>query len=147
MAESIGQIPGFASDNCGGPHAAEPQTSQHWPWPQFGPYCRSARTLHESRTIRRGSNRVLAADGGAFCLTSEETQKEEREKGGGVPGRKSAAETPGFLAFPPNAALYYQTLPHTNAVPPPANFREVEKIFIRHHTAMKAGEETIADGV
>ena len=41
------------------------------------------------------------------ALTSEETQKEEGELGGGVPGRKSAAETPAFLAFPPSAALYY----------------------------------------
>src|ERR1700751_1882788 len=46
-------------------------------------------------------------------LTSFETQKEEGESGGGVPGRKSAAETPTFLAYPPSAALYYQTLPHT----------------------------------
>ena len=64
-------------------------------------------------------------------LTSFETQKEEGEGGGGVPGRKSAAETPAFLAFPPSAALYYQTLPHTMPVPSPANFQEVEKIFIR----------------
>lgn len=80
-------------------------------------------------------------------LTSEETQIEEGEKGGGVPGRKSAAETPGFLAFPPSAALYYQTLPHTKAVPSPANFQEVEKIFMRHYIAMMSDEETIADGV
>lgn len=79
-------------------------------------------------------------------LTSEETQKEEGEKGGGVPGRKSAAETPTFLSFPPSAALYYQTLPHTKAVPSPANFQEVEKIFIRNYTAMMAGEISIADG-
>lgn len=79
-------------------------------------------------------------------LTGEETQKEEGENGGGVPGRKSAAETPGFLAFPPSAHLYYQTLPHTKAVPSPANFQEVEKIFIRHYTAMMAGEVSIADG-
>jgi multiple sugar transport system substrate-binding protein len=79
-------------------------------------------------------------------LTSEETQKEEGEKGGGVPGRKSAAETEAFLAFPPSAALYYQTLPHTKAVPSPANFQEVEKIFIRYYTAMMAGEMSIADG-
>jgi multiple sugar transport system substrate-binding protein len=79
-------------------------------------------------------------------LTSEETQKEEGEKGGGVPGRKSAAETPAFLSFPPSAALYYQTLPHTKAVPSPANFQEVEKIFIRYYTAMMAGEMSIADG-
>jgi len=79
-------------------------------------------------------------------LTNEETQKEEGEKGGGVPGRKSAAETEAFLAFPPSAALYYQTLPHTKAVPSPANFQEVEKIFIRYYTAMMADEVSIADG-
>lgn len=79
-------------------------------------------------------------------LTSEETQKEEGEKGGGVPGRKSAAETPAFLAFPPSAELYYQTLPHTKPVPSPANFQEVEKIFIRYYTAMMADEMSIADG-
>lgn len=80
-------------------------------------------------------------------LTSEETQKEEGEKGGGVPGRKSAASTEAFLSFPPSAALYYQTLPHTKAVPSPANFQEVEKIFIRSYTAMMSGEVPIADGV
>ncbi len=80
-------------------------------------------------------------------LTSEETQKEEGEGGGGVPGRKSAASTEGFLSFPPSAALYYETLPHTKAVPSPANFQEVEKIFIRYYTAMMSGETSIADGV
>ena len=55
--------------------------------------------------------------------------------------------TPGFLSFPPSAALYYQTLPNTKAVPSPANFQEVEKIFIRYYTAMMAGEVSIADGV
>lgn len=80
-------------------------------------------------------------------LTSEATQKEEGEKGGGVPGRKSAASTEAFLSFPPSAALYYQTLPNTKAVPSPANFQEVEKIFIRYYTAMMAGEISIADGV
>ena len=53
---------------------------------------------------------------------------------------------PAFLAFPPSAALYYQTLPHTKAVPSPANFQEVEKIFIRYYTAMMADEVSIADG-
>jgi len=80
-------------------------------------------------------------------LTSFETQKEEGEGGGGVPGRKSAAETEAFLSFPPSASLYYQTLPHTLPVPSPANFQEVEKIFIRNYTAMMAGEISIADGV
>jgi len=78
---------------------------------------------------------------------SFETQKEEGEAGGGVPGRKSAADTPSFLAYPPSAALYYQTLPHTLPVPSPANFQEVEKIFIRNYVAMMAGEISIPDGV
>jgi multiple sugar transport system substrate-binding protein len=80
-------------------------------------------------------------------LTSEETQREQGERGGGVPGRKSAASTEAFLSFPPSAFLYYETLPFAKAVPSPANFQEVEKIFIRHYTAMMSGEETIADGV
>lgn len=80
-------------------------------------------------------------------LTSFETQKEEGEGGGGVPGRKSAAETEAFLAFPPSAHLYYQTLPHTKPVPSPANFQEVEKIFIRYYQAMMADEMTIEEGV
>jgi len=80
-------------------------------------------------------------------LTSFETQKEEGEGGGGVPGRKSAAETEGFLAFPPSAELYYQTLPRTKPVPSPANFQEVEKIFIRYYQAMMAGEMPIEEGV
>ena len=80
-------------------------------------------------------------------LTSFETQKEEGEGGGGVPGRKSAADTEAFLAFPPSAALYYQSLPNTKPVPSPANFQEVEKIFIRNYQAMMADEISIADGV
>lgn len=80
-------------------------------------------------------------------LTSFETQKEEGEGGGGVPGRKSAAETEAFLAFPPSAALYYKTVPHTLPVPSPANFQEVEKIFIRYYQAMMADEMPIEEGV
>jgi multiple sugar transport system substrate-binding protein len=80
-------------------------------------------------------------------LTSAETQTEEGTGGGGVPGRKSAAENPAFMDFPPSAALYYASLPNTKAVPSPANFQEVESIFIRHYIAMMSDQETIADGV
>ncbi|HWJ75592.1 MAG TPA: sugar ABC transporter substrate-binding protein [Kaistia sp.] len=80
-------------------------------------------------------------------LTSFETQKEEGEGGGGVPGRKSAADTEAFLAFPPSAALYYKSLPNTLPVPSPANFQEVEKIFIRNYQAMMADEISIPEGV
>lgn len=80
-------------------------------------------------------------------LTSADTQLEEGIGGGGVPGRKSAADNPAFAEFPPSAALYYASLPNTKAVPSPANFQEVEKIFIRYYTAMMADEISIADGV
>jgi len=66
---------------------------------------------------------------------------------GGGQHQIAAAETAAFLAYPPSAALYYQTLPHTLPVPSPANFQEVEKIFIRNYIAMMSGEISIADGV
>ncbi|KKC38763.1 sugar ABC transporter substrate-binding protein [Devosia epidermidihirudinis] len=80
-------------------------------------------------------------------LLSPETQQAEGELGGAVPGRKSAAETAGFLAFPPSAQLYYETLPDTLAVPSPANFQEVDQIVMRYFTAMMAGEVTIDEGI
>lgn len=97
--------------------------------------------------IARTSGNVDLAKALVLELTSEETQREQGERGGGVPGRKSAASTEAFLAFPPSANLYYETLPFTIPVPSPANFQEVEKIFIRHYTAMMSGTESIADGV
>jgi len=78
-------------------------------------------------------------------LVSLESQTEEGDGGGGVPGRKSALSKT-FLSFPPSADLYYKTLDNVKAVPSPANFQEVEKIFIRHYTAMMADEVSIADG-
>lgn len=79
-------------------------------------------------------------------LSGPELEADVAKAGGAVPGSKAAAELPDFLAFPPSANLFYQTLPHTKAVPSPANFQEVEKIFIRYYTAMMADEVSIADG-
>ena len=79
-------------------------------------------------------------------LSGPELEADVAKAGGSVPGSKAAAELPDFLAFPPSANLFYQTLPHTKAVPSPANFQEVEKIFIRYYTAMMADEVSIADG-
>ena len=96
--------------------------------------------------INKSTKNVDLAKALVAELSSIETQTEEGEGGGGVPGMKSAAETPGFLAFPPSAPLYYASLPHTRPVPSPANFQEVEKIFIRYYTAMMSDEVSIADG-
>ncbi len=96
--------------------------------------------------IARTASNVELAQELVLELTSEETQREQGERGGGVPGRRSAAESEAFLAFPPSAFLYYETLPFTVPVPSPANFQEVESIFIRHYMAMMSGSESIADG-
>ncbi|MDB5537200.1 MAG: ABC-type sugar transport system, periplasmic component [Devosia sp.] len=80
-------------------------------------------------------------------LTSAATQIEEAIGGGGLPSRQSASTNPDIMAFPPSAALYYETLADTKAVPSPANFQEVEKIVMRYYTSMMADEVSIADGV
>jgi multiple sugar transport system substrate-binding protein len=79
-------------------------------------------------------------------LSGPELEADVAKSGSSCPGSKSAAELPEYLAFPPSAPLYFQSLPHTKAVPSPANFQEVEKIFIRYYTAMMADEMSIADG-
>ena len=79
-------------------------------------------------------------------LSGPELEADVAKSGSSVPGSKAAAELPEYLEFPPSAPLFYQTLPHTKAVPSPANFQEVEKIFIRYYTAMMADEMSIADG-
>jgi multiple sugar transport system substrate-binding protein len=79
-------------------------------------------------------------------LSGPALEADVAKSGSSCPGSKSAAELPEYLAFPPSAPLYYQTLPHTKAVPSPANFQEVEKIFIRYYTAMMSDEMSIVDG-
>lgn len=80
-------------------------------------------------------------------LLSYETQVAEGDLGGAVPGRKSAAETENFLKFPPSAPLYYESLPNTQAVPSPANFQEVDQIFMRYFQAVMTDEMSIPDAV
>jgi multiple sugar transport system substrate-binding protein len=95
--------------------------------------------------IAKGSNNE-AVQAMVAELTGPELEADVARSGSSVPGSKAAAELPEYLAFPPSAALFYQTLPHTKAVPSPANFQEVEKIFIRYYTAMMSDEMSIADG-
>ena len=96
--------------------------------------------------IAKGAPNMDAVQALVAELTGPELEADVAKSGSSVPGSKSAAELPEYLAFPPSAPLYYQTLPHTKAVPSPANFQEVEKIFIRYYTAMMSDEMTIADG-
>ena len=95
--------------------------------------------------IAKGSNNE-AVQAMVAELTGPELEADVARSGSSVPGFKAAAELPEYLAFPPSAPLFYATLPHTKAVPSPANFQEVEKIFIRYYTAMMSDEMSIADG-
>lgn len=79
-------------------------------------------------------------------LVSAETQMAIADAGAGVPGDE-AAISEAFLAYPPSADLYYQTLAYANPVPSPANFQELEQIFIRHYRAIMSGESSIEDGL
>ena len=94
--------------------------------------------------IAKGSNsdavQAMVAE-----LTGPEAEADVAKSGSSVPGSKAAAQLPEYLAFPPSAPLFYQTLPHTKAVPSPANFQEVEKIFIRYYTAVMTDEMSIPD--
>ncbi len=80
-------------------------------------------------------------------LTTAQTEIAEGELGGAIPGRKSASDTPEFLAYPPNAKLYYETLASTEAVTAPPNYVDLQQIFVRYYLAMMSGDMTIADGV
>jgi len=96
--------------------------------------------------VAKGVQNLPAVEAMLAELSGPELEIDVAKLGGSVPGSKTAAEIPEFLAFPPSANLYYQTLAHTKAVPSPANFQEVEKIFIRYYTAMMSDEMSIADG-
>lgn len=86
----------------------------------------------------------------AFALLEElvgaTTQMAIADAGSGVPGDEAAISDE-FLAFPSRADLYYPSLEFASPVPSPANFQEVEQIFIRHFRAMLANEETIEEGL
>jgi multiple sugar transport system substrate-binding protein len=72
----------------------------------------------------------------AWELIKEFTNKQVNDDfvkaGASIPALRSSAESPEFLAFPPNAKIYYESLNDTKPVPSPANFNEFEEIFLRH---------------
>jgi len=80
-------------------------------------------------------------------LTSKETIQASAEAGVAIPARRSVAESPAFLKFPANSKIYYDTLKDTKPVPSPANFNEVETIFMRHMGEIMSGATTPADGM
>jgi multiple sugar transport system substrate-binding protein len=80
-------------------------------------------------------------------LTDAQVNTDTVNAGVSIPAMRSAAETPEFLNFPPNAKIYYESLSDTKPVPSPANFNEFESIFIRHLGEIFSGNTSPEDGL
>jgi len=65
-------------------------------------------------------------------LTSKETIQASAEAGVAIPARRSVAEGAAFLKFPSNSKIFYGSLNDSKPVEAPANFNELETIFMRY---------------
>jgi multiple sugar transport system substrate-binding protein len=79
--------------------------------------------------------------------SSKETIKYNVQFGTAVPARKSIAATDAFMKKATNANLFYDILPSTKPVPAPANFSEMEGIFMRHFTDLMADKVTAQEAM
>jgi multiple sugar transport system substrate-binding protein len=80
-------------------------------------------------------------------LTSFETDKTAVDLGTSLPARRSAAELPEFKEFPANSQVFFASLDDVKPIPSPANFAEVESIFMRHMGSIMANEVPPEDGL
>ncbi len=75
-------------------------------------------------------------------LTSFETDKGAVDGGTSLPARQSVANLPEFQEFPANAGAFFESLNDIKPIPAPANFAEVESIFMRHMQLVMADAVT-----
>jgi multiple sugar transport system substrate-binding protein len=80
-------------------------------------------------------------------LNSLETQKAIAAVGDAVPGLEAATETPEFKNFPKNSHLFYECLRDAKPVPSPANYTEMEDIFMRHMQEIMGNAVTPEQGL
>ena len=80
-------------------------------------------------------------------LASIETDEEAVAIGTSLPARRSATETEVFNSFPENAQRFFGSLEDIKPVPSPANFAEVESIFMRHMDQIMANSLTPEQGL
>jgi multiple sugar transport system substrate-binding protein len=80
-------------------------------------------------------------------LTSFDTDKTAVDLGTSLPARRSAAELPEFKAFPANSGVFFGSLEDIKPVPSPANFAEMESIFMRHMGSIMANDVTPEEGL
>jgi multiple sugar transport system substrate-binding protein len=65
-------------------------------------------------------------------LTARETDKAIAAAGVAIPARRSATEDPAWKAYPKHYDVFYGSLADIKPVPSPANFAQVEEIFMRN---------------
>lgn len=80
-------------------------------------------------------------------LAAIETDMEAVSIGTSLPARRAATENELFNSFPANASLYFDSLQDIKPVPSPANFAEVESIFMRHMGQIMANSLTPEQGL
>jgi multiple sugar transport system substrate-binding protein len=73
-------------------------------------------------------------------LTSKETMLQTVSAGVAIPARRSVAESKEFLAQPAHADLFYKSLAYAQPVTAPANFNDMETIFMRHMDQLMSNE-------
>jgi multiple sugar transport system substrate-binding protein len=73
-------------------------------------------------------------------LAAVESQQQAAGLGVAIPARRSVAASKEFLAQPPHAALFYESLRYAAPVQAPANYAEVERILMQHLSQVMADE-------
>jgi multiple sugar transport system substrate-binding protein len=80
-------------------------------------------------------------------LTSKETIQASADAGVAIPARRSVSESAAFLKLPSNAKIYYGSLSDSKPVEAPANFNELETIFMRYMGDIMSGASSPEEGM
>ena len=80
-------------------------------------------------------------------LASVETEMEAVTLGTYLPSRRAVTESEEFHSFPAHAPRFFDSLEDIKPVPSPANFAEVESIFMRHMGEIMANIATPEQGL
>jgi multiple sugar transport system substrate-binding protein len=80
-------------------------------------------------------------------LNGAETQRAIAAVGDAVPALKAATEVPEFKNFPANSRIFYECLSDAKPVPSPANYTEMEGIFMRHMQEIMSNAVTPEQGL
>lgn len=97
--------------------------------------------------ISRASQNVSLAWELIKELSSFETNAAVAGIGAAIPAMESATQIETFQEIPEHADLFYGSLQDAQPVPAPANFTEVQTIFMRHMTSVMSNSVTPEQGL